>query len=149
MRPETPTSAPLPSPDDAADLRDLIAGIRPVPYEVIEHYRREAMAMRRAAFADFAGWLGARIARPFRHPSPSARAEPDLVATMSDRVRTPLTAIRSSAEVLHDNPGMSTEQRARFTAAVVVESDRLGRAVTELLDLLERRTQGNRTSQRA
>ena len=146
MHVEPPPSSSSQSHDDAGDLRDLIAGIRPVPYEVIDHYRREALAMRRAAIADLAHRLGGLILRSFRRAPAPVRVEPDLVATMSDRVRTPLTAIRSSAEVLHDNPGMSSEQRARFTAAVVAESDRLGRAVSELLDLLERRTQGNRSS---
>ncbi|MBL8700976.1 MAG: hypothetical protein JNK67_21555 [Alphaproteobacteria bacterium] len=136
-----------PTPEAAAEGADRPAStivIRPVPHELIERYRREALAMRRAAILDLTRRLGALLLRPFR-AAPVGR-EPDLVATMSDRVRTPLTAIRSSAEVLHDNPGMSREQRERFTAVVVAECDRLGRAVTELLDQLDRRTRGNRSS---
>lgn len=131
----------------ADDYRAMIAAIRPIPHEVIDRYRREALAMRHAAIAALLARFGRFLAAPFRRTAAKpAAGEADLVAAMSLRLRTPLTAIRSSAEVLHDNPGMPREQRERFTAAVVDECDRLARAVSELLDQLDRRTGRTRSS---
>ncbi|HET6466829.1 MAG TPA: histidine kinase dimerization/phospho-acceptor domain-containing protein [Geminicoccaceae bacterium] len=48
-------------------------------------------------------------------------------------LRTPLAAIRSLSEILHDTPELPECQRRRFLAAMVAESERLTRTVEHLL----------------
>jgi signal transduction histidine kinase len=50
-------------------------------------------------------------------------------------LRTPLTSIRSFAEILRDTPGLDAAQRQQFLDIIVRESERLTRLITDLLDL--------------
>ncbi|BAU47212.1 histidine kinase [Sulfurifustis variabilis] len=63
------------------------------------------------------------------------RLKDEFVATVSHELRTPLTSIRAFSEILHDNPRMVEEQRARFLEIVVKETERLTRLVNDVLDL--------------
>lgn len=44
---------------------------------------------------------------------------------MATRLRSSLTAIRSSAEILRDNPDLPTAERARFVQILLAEESRL------------------------
>jgi signal transduction histidine kinase len=57
-------------------------------------------------------------------------AETDDVA---HALRTPLTSIRSSSEILRDNPDLPRVTRERFLGIVLTESQRLDRAIEQLL----------------
>jgi signal transduction histidine kinase len=63
------------------------------------------------------------------------RLKDDFISTVTHELRTPLTAIRSAAEVLHDNPQLDTGDRQEFLAIVIQESERLTRLINQVLDL--------------
>jgi len=63
------------------------------------------------------------------------RLKDDFISTVSHELRTPLTSIRSFSEIRIDNPALEVEQRKRFLAIIVKESDRLTRLINEILDL--------------
>ncbi|HTP96388.1 MAG TPA: histidine kinase dimerization/phospho-acceptor domain-containing protein, partial [Burkholderiales bacterium] len=50
------------------------------------------------------------------------RLKDDFVSTVTHELRTPLTSIRAFSEILHDNPDLPHEQRARFLGIVIRES---------------------------
>jgi len=63
------------------------------------------------------------------------RLKDDFISTVTHELRTPLTAIRSAAEVLHDNPELDAGDRQEFLAIVIQESERLTRLINQVLDL--------------
>lgn len=58
----------------------------------------------------------------------------DFVGNVSHELKTPLTVVRGFAETLMD-PGISTDDRARFTEAIAANAERMHRIVDDLLDL--------------
>lgn len=65
-----------------------------------------------------------------RSGSISANAlQPDL----SERVRTALTALRSSAELLRDYPDIAAEGRSQLVEIVLAEEQRLERLLSQTL----------------
>lgn len=76
-------------------------------------------------------WLG----RPL--PSES-RAEPEndaFVDVLTDRLKAPLTSIRSSSEILRDHPDLPPEERKRFIDIVLQENARLESLIGRMLDV--------------
>ena len=63
------------------------------------------------------------------------RLKDDFISTVTHELRTPLTSIRAFAEILADNPGLESEQRAKFLAIITRESERLTRLINQVLDL--------------
>ncbi|MGZ8201970.1 MAG: ATP-binding protein [Burkholderiales bacterium] len=63
------------------------------------------------------------------------RLKDDFIATVTHELRTPLTSIRAFSEILHDNPGLPSEQRSHFLSVVIKESERLTRLINQVLDL--------------
>ena len=63
------------------------------------------------------------------------RMKDDFIATVSHELRTPLTSIRSFGEILADNPDLEQDERDRFLAVIIRESERLTRLINEILDL--------------
>ncbi|HSF40695.1 MAG TPA: sensor histidine kinase [Thermoanaerobaculia bacterium] len=63
------------------------------------------------------------------------RLKDDYLMTMAHELRTPLSAIRAFAEILHDNPDLPVERRAVFLRIIEKENDRLSRLIHDLLDL--------------
>lgn len=59
----------------------------------------------------------------------------DLVANVSHDLRTPLTIIRSYAEMIRDVSGNNPEKRTEHAGVIMDESDRLSHLVTDILDL--------------
>ncbi|MBR6524023.1 MAG: HAMP domain-containing histidine kinase [Clostridia bacterium] len=59
----------------------------------------------------------------------------DLLANVSHDLRTPLTIIRSYAEMIHDISGSNPEKRNEHASVIVDESDRLSQLVNDILDL--------------
>jgi signal transduction histidine kinase len=49
-------------------------------------------------------------------------------------LRTPLTSVRSLAEILHTNPDIDAEQHKSFTGIIIKESERLTRLINQVLD---------------
>ena len=63
------------------------------------------------------------------------RLKDEFVSTVSHELRTPLTSIRSFSEILLDEPRLDADERSRFLAIIVKESERLTRLINEVLDL--------------
>lgn len=59
----------------------------------------------------------------------------EFLYTVTHELRTPLTAIRSQAELVHDDPEMPLEDRQMFMEAMVKECQRLSTLITNVLDL--------------
>ena len=84
------------------------------------------------------------ILRPFGPAAATSSRSPDLMAQLADGLRTPLTSIRSSAEILRDNPDLPQDQRKRFLDAVIAEDQRLARLIDAILDASEVRADRRR-----
>jgi signal transduction histidine kinase len=63
------------------------------------------------------------------------RMKDDFMSSVTHELRTPLSAIRAFSEILQDNPDVEPEERARFIAIIVSETERLTRLVNQVLDL--------------
>ena len=63
------------------------------------------------------------------------RLKDDFIATVTHELRTPLTSIRAFSEILRDNPALDVDERSRFLAILVKESERLTRLINQVLDL--------------
>ena len=59
----------------------------------------------------------------------------EYLSTMAHELRTPLSAVRAFAEILHDNPDLPVERRAAFLKIIEKENERLSRLIHDLLDL--------------
>lgn len=59
----------------------------------------------------------------------------DLIANVSHDLRTPLTIIKSYAEMIRDISGENPQKRQQHTGVIIDETDRLSRLVSDLLDL--------------
>ncbi len=59
----------------------------------------------------------------------------DLIANVSHDLRTPLTIIKSYAEMIRDLSGGNPEKRMAHTGVIIDETDRLSALVTDILDL--------------
>ena len=74
-------------------------------------------------------------ARPMRGCRSSTGMKDDFVSTVTHELRTPLTSIRAFSEILHDNPALDADERQRFLAIIIQESERLTRLINQVLDL--------------
>lgn len=63
------------------------------------------------------------------------RLKDDFMSSVSHELRTPLTSIRAFSEMLHDDPKIELEERKRFLAIIVSETERLTRLVNQVLDM--------------
>ena len=63
------------------------------------------------------------------------RLKDDFVSTVTHELRTPLTSIRAFSEMLRDDPGMDSAQRAKFVDIITRETERLSRLINQVLDL--------------
>ena len=70
----------------------------------------------------------------FRHERRDARAKADFFDNVSHELKTPLAGIRLNAELLSRGRIPTEELRHGALEAIILESDRLGRMVDELLD---------------
>ncbi|MFT2008419.1 sensor histidine kinase [Pontibacter sp. 13R65] len=59
----------------------------------------------------------------------------EFLTTVTHELRTPLTSIRALSEILYDNPDLEREEQEAFLKTIVTETERLGRLITQVLDL--------------
>ncbi len=63
------------------------------------------------------------------------RLKDEFMSSVTHELRTPLTAIRTLSELMLDDPKLNLEDRKRFLAIIVSESERLSRLVNQVLDM--------------
>lgn len=108
--------------------------------EEIEWHMRNGRRLRAEAIAATFGGLfrrlGREAVRPFASravPTPDPRGQGGVAdaafAEAATPLRSPLMAIRSSAEILRDNPDLTPAQRARFVEILLAEEQRLERMI--------------------
>ena len=105
--------------------------------QLVDHYIARGRRMRaefigrqtRRLFAGLRRWITGAPARPQRE-TPVAE---DFIGVMTDRLRTSLTAIRASSELLRDNPDLPLEQRNRFLDSMLEENAHLERLIGRML----------------
>jgi len=136
---DTVTHSPRPAPDaSAAQYPGHQPTYRPIPPELIAHYVGRGHRLRAEAVAAMARRLAARV-RWFFEPTPESEATgeagpADPLSVLASDLRSPLTAIRSSAEILRDNPDIDSEKRRRFVDVVLTEEAQLEALVARMLD---------------
>ena len=59
----------------------------------------------------------------------------EFLYTVTHELRTPVTAIRAMAEIVHDNTDMDEEERQHFLSGVIKETERLSHLITQVLNL--------------
>ncbi|MFN8310816.1 MAG: sensor histidine kinase [Chitinophagales bacterium] len=72
----------------------------------------------------------------------------DFLTTVTHELRTPITSIRAFSEILYDNGDMESEQRQHYLAIITKETERIGRLISQVLDL-EKYESGKQTLQLA
>lgn len=76
------------------------------------------------------------------------RMRRDLIANVSHELKTPITAIRAMAEVLHDGMAKDEKSRKLYSGKIIEESDHLEQLVLDILELSRlqsRRTEFHKT----
>jgi signal transduction histidine kinase len=63
------------------------------------------------------------------------RMKDDFMSTVTHELRTPLTSIRSFSEILLEDPKTNLENRKKFLAIIVKETERLTRLINQVLDM--------------
>lgn len=63
------------------------------------------------------------------------RQKDEFLDTVTHELRTPITAIRASSEILHDDDDIPEELKKQFLQNIISESDRLNRLIDKILDL--------------
>ena len=59
----------------------------------------------------------------------------DLVAFLAHDLKTPLTSVLGYLNLLRDDPGLTAEQRAKYTAIALDKANRLGELIGEFFDI--------------
>lgn len=59
----------------------------------------------------------------------------EFLDTVTHELRTPITAIKASSEILYDDDDIPEELRKQFLKNIISESDRLNRLINKILDL--------------
>lgn len=70
----------------------------------------------------------------------------EFLDTVTHELRTPITAIRASSEILHDDDEIPEELRKQFLQNIISESDRLNRLIDKILDLEKFETGKNKVN---
>ncbi|MEM7551396.1 MAG: sensor histidine kinase [Bacteroidota bacterium] len=63
----------------------------------------------------------------------------EFISTVTHEMRTPVTAIRASSEIMQD-PSLTNEERAHFSKTIVEETQRMERLINQVLDLEKMRS---------
>jgi len=63
------------------------------------------------------------------------RMKDDFISTVTHELRTPLTSIRAFSEILLEDPKTNLENRKKFLAIIVKETERLTRLINQVLDM--------------
>ncbi|WP_105318222.1 sensor histidine kinase [Thermus tenuipuniceus] len=113
----------------------LLSVTREVPPEAlreeVEEAARESWELR--AYAQALEEARKELAEAYERLKALDQAKDELLAAVSHELKTPLTAVRSLAEILEANPDLPEEERGRFVSLLAKETARLSRLVEEIL----------------
>jgi signal transduction histidine kinase len=116
----------------------LAASYRHVTPDLVACYVARGRDLRAQAIARMARQGVARVRALFGHARRGERPHEagleDPLSILAGDFRSPLIAIRSSAEILRDNPDIDSVKRRRFVDIVLLEEARLEALVARLLD---------------
>ena len=117
---------------------------QPVSPEMIDQYVRLGYQLRSKAVTEMSQRLTRRIGAFFRRgPEKAPEAgEDDPQGLLAHHLITPLSAIRSSAEILRDNPGIDSRERQRFVDIVLAEEARLESLLSRMISASDRKGRG-------
>jgi signal transduction histidine kinase len=112
--------------------------------ELIRIHVNRAHTIRARTVAGIGRRLGAWLASAFRRPRDAqvveGTVENDPYTLVEHELKSPLTSIRSAAEILRHNQDLPIEERNRFLDALIQDNGRLEKVVEGLLDALEPQT---------
>lgn len=117
---------------DTTDSRSAIATHPEITPELVAAYVRLGRELRAEAIARVARQFSDRLRRLFRSPRRVEEGE-DPLSLLAGGLRSPLSAIRTSAEILRDNPDIDDVKRKRFVDIVLAEEARLEALVLQML----------------
>lgn len=133
----TARSDRLPASVPASDDLDLVD----ITLELIRVHVSRAHTIRAQTVAGLLRRMGSWLASAFRRPGvPPAVAETaghDPFALVEHELKSPLTSIRSAAEILRHNQDLPVDERNRFLDVVLHDNRRLERVVDGLLHALK------------
>lgn len=103
----------------------------PTPEEIERHVRNGRRLRAEAITATIRGMAGWLLSGPRGAVAdvPARLEENGELPERATPLRSPLMAIRSSAEILRDNPDLTPAQRARFVEILLAEEQRLERLI--------------------
>ena len=130
MRTHSTTDSRPPANGTAAPLAVDTPRITP---ELVDAYVRRGHQLRAEAIAKLARQLSNRLRGLFGAPKRAETPE-DPLSLLAGGLRTPLTAIRASAEILRDDPNIDAAKRKRFVDIVLEEEARLEALVLQMLE---------------
>jgi signal transduction histidine kinase len=109
--------------------------------ELIRIHVNRAHTIRARTVAGIGRRLGAWLASAFRRPRDpqvvEGTIENDPYTLVEHELKSPLTSIRSAAEILRHNQDLPIEERNRFLDALIQDNGRLEKVVDGLLHALE------------
>lgn len=76
-----------------------------------------------------------RLARQQEEARQAERRRQDLIAFLAHDLKTPLTSVLGYLELLRDEPGLSEEQRSKYTGIALSKAQRLEELVGEFFDI--------------
>jgi len=76
-----------------------------------------------------------RLARQQEEARQAERRRQDLIAFLAHDLKTPLTSVLGYLELLRDEPGLSEEQRSKYTGIALTKAKRLEELVGEFFDI--------------
>ena len=102
---------------------------QPVTPELVDHYLRRGYQLRSKAVSQMSRQLSRRVGAFFQRPRRPGKQEKTAVkdphGDLADSLISPLSAIRSSAEILRDNPGIGSQEHQKYLEIVLAEEARL------------------------
>ena len=117
---------------DTTDSLSAVATHPEITPELVAAYVRLGHGLRAEAIARMARQVSDWLRRLFRSPRRAEEVE-DPLSLLAGGLRSPLSAIRTSAEILRDNPDIDDVKRKRFVDIVLAEEARLEALVLQML----------------
>ncbi|GAA6759711.1 ATP-binding protein [Thermus oshimai] len=111
----------------------LLSVTQEAPLEAVAEAAQESQAVR--AYAKALEEARAELSEAYERLKAMDQAKDEFLAAVAHELRTPLAAARALVEILEDHKDLPEEERARFTALVRKEMERLSRLVEEVLEL--------------